>query len=47
MLQPFTWQISDILGSLGALPVHLWLKNNEESLKIIIFENSADLISIS
>lgn len=42
MLQPFTWKISEILGSLGALPVNLWLKNSEESLKNIIFLNSSD-----
>lgn len=47
MLQPFTWQISEILGSLGPLPVHLWLKKSEEILKISIFFNSADLIITS
>lgn len=38
MLQTFTWQISEILRSLGALAVHLWLKNSEESLEIILFK---------
>lgn len=37
MLQPFTWQMTEMLRSLGALEVHLWFKNSVESLEIIIF----------